>query len=76
MKNNSIYIDHKNVKQMEWWNKVASKLVSVRHYATIVETATGKPVGTILQIGGLFKNYVIKSNLRFIKNPVTMRIKD
>lgn len=76
MKNNSIFIDYRNKKQVEWWNKTARKLISVRNYSEIVETATNKPVGVIIRIGGLFKNYVIKNNLKFIKNPVTMTIKD
>lgn len=66
-----IWIDYKNAEQVAWWNNVAGKLVKVRRYDTIVETATGKPVGVIMNITGLFSGWVIKQNERFIKNPVT-----
>ena len=40
-------------------------------YNEIVETATGKPVGVLMNIKGLLSRYVIKQNEKFIKNPVT-----
>mgnify|MGYP003301850742 CR=1 FL=1 len=67
---NGIYIDLKNKEQVEWWNNTASKMVKVKHYDTIVETATNKPVGVLLALGGIRKNKVIKENHKFIKNPV------
>lgn len=71
MKENGIWISYENKEQVEWWNKVASKLVKVAYYNEIVETATGKPVGILIGIKGLLKDYVIKQNVKFIKNPVT-----
>lgn len=68
---NGIWIDYNNAEQVEWWNNVASKLVKVRRYDTIVKTATGKPVGVLMSITGLFSKWVIKQNEKFIKNPVT-----
>ena len=75
MKNNSIYIDLRNKEQVDWWINVASKTVKVVCYNDIVETATNKKVGVILMIKGLFKNKVIKENLKFINNPVTATFK-
>lgn len=71
MKQNGIFIDLRNEKQVEWWNHTAHKLVKVVKYETLVETATGKPVGYLVILKGLFKNYVIKKNKKFIKNAVT-----
>lgn len=71
MKQNGIWIDYSNKEQVAWWNNIASKLVRVRYYNEIVETATGKPVSVLISIGGLLKNWVIKKNAEFIKNPVT-----
>lgn len=75
MKTNSIFIDYRNKEQVKWWNEVASKLVRVCHYTEIVETATNKPVGILLRIGGLFQRKVMKDNLRFIDNPKKMIVK-
>ena len=75
MKNNSIWIDLRNKAHVDWWNNVASKMVKVICYDTIVETATDKPVGVIIMIKGLRKNKIIKENLKFISKPVTMTIK-
>ena len=71
MKQNGIWIDYSNKEQVAWWNNIACKLVRTKYYNEIVETATGKPVGILIGIGGLLKNYVIKKNCEFIKNPVT-----
>lgn len=71
MKENGIWIDYSNKDQVAWWNNVASKLVRVRYYNEIVETATGKPVGILISVGGLLRNWVIKENIKFIKDPVT-----
>lgn len=71
MKRNAIWIDYSNKEQVAWWNDIASKLVRVKYYNEIVETATGKPVGILIGIGGLLKSWVIKRNTSFIKNPVT-----
>lgn len=75
MKQNGIWIDYKNKEQVAWWNNFASKLVRVKYYNEIVETATGKPVGILIGLGGVLKNYVIKENVKFIDKPVTRVIK-
>jgi hypothetical protein len=74
MKNNGIYIDYNNLKQVNWWNNYASKLVKVVRYNEIVEAATNKPVGVLMQLKGLFADYVIAENDNFIKNPTKMVI--
>lgn len=71
MKHTGIWIDYSNKEQVAWWNNVASKLVRVVAYSTVVEAATNKPVGIMMNLAGLFKNYVIKENEKFIKDPVT-----
>lgn len=71
MKPTGIWIDYNNAEQVKWWNDVASKLVKVSHYNEIVETATGKPVGVLMNITGLFSRLVIKQNSKFVENPVT-----
>lgn len=74
MKRNAIFIDLRNVEHVKWWNKIASKLVKVVEYNSIVETATGKPIGYIFVIKGLFKNFIIKENISFLKDPKSMVI--
>ena len=76
MKETGIFIDFRNEEQVKWWNEKASKLVKVTGYRVIVETATNKPVGCLINFKGLFKNYVIKKNLKFIKNPVKKVFED
>lgn len=76
MKQNSIWIDYSNSEQIDWWNNTASKLVRVVRYDQIVETATGKPVGVLFMIEGLFKNYIIRENVkRFVDNSATVSLK-
>ena len=74
MKQNGIFIDYRNKEQVNWWNKIASKLTKASHYNEIVETATGKKVGVLIALKGPFKNYVIKKNKKFISKPKTMTI--
>lgn len=74
MKENAIWIDLRNKEQVRWWNKTAHKLIRVVAYDTIVETATNKPVGYLVAIKGLFKNYIIKKNKTFIKKPTVTTI--
>ena len=69
MKENSIFIDLRNKGQVEWFNKIASKLIRCTSYTSIVETETDKAVGYIVQFNSLFKNYVIKKNATFLKDP-------
>lgn len=75
MKQNSIWINLKNKEHVTWWNNVASKMVKVVRYDTIVETATNEPVGMLIKIKGWHKNKVIKENLKFISKPVTAKFK-
>ena len=49
-----IFIDYRNKEQVKWWNNVASKLVRIVHYDTIVETATNKPIGVVFAVDGFF----------------------
>ena len=67
---NSVFIDFRNPKHVKWWNDVASKLIRVVRYDTIVETATDKPVGCIFLIKGPLKNWVIKKNTTFLGDKV------
>ena len=69
MKENSIFIDLRNPEHVEWFNKTASKLIRCTRYTSIVETATDKTVGYIVQFKSLFKDYVIKKNAAFLKDP-------
>lgn len=73
-KNNSIFIDLRNNEQIKWWNEIGSKLVRVVNYTPIIETATNKEVGYIFAIKGIFKNLIIKENLKFLNNPKTVVI--
>lgn len=76
MKQNGIWIDLQNIEQVRWWNKVGHKLVKVVAYNTLVETATDKPVGYVVILKGLFKNYVIKKNNKFISGPTVRAVID
>lgn len=75
MKNNSIFIDLRNKEQVKWWNEIACKLVKVSYYTYIDETATGKHVGILLKLKGIRKNKIIKENLKFINNPIDIKIR-
>ena len=71
MKKYGIYIDLRNHKQVRWWN-MANLFVKAVDRDDVVETATGKAVGCIFVITGLFAKWVVSKNLSFIKNPVEM----
>lgn len=75
MKQNSIFIDLTNKEQVLWWNNIASKLVRVVGYQTIVETVTNQPRGVIIMLKGLRRGQVIRENMRFIIKPVVMTLK-
>ena len=64
---NSIFVDCRNAEHVKWWNNVASKLVGVVRYDTIIETATNKPVGYIFMLKGLLAPWVIKKNSKFLE---------
>ena len=68
MKLNSIYLDLSNSKQVEWWNSI-SKFVKVKHYTTMVETATNKTVGYIICPAGILARWIIKKAGSFHRNP-------
>lgn len=71
MKTTGIYIDLRNKDQVSWFTKIASKLVTVTDYQYIVETKTGNKIGILMNLSGLFRDFVINYNVKhFIKNPV------
>ena len=72
MKEISIFIELKNREQVNWWNNTARKLVKVVRYDTIVETATNKPIGVLINIKGALKSYVIMKNKSFLNRPKTV----
>ena len=76
MKISSIYIDYSNKEQVKWWNNFASGLVTVTVYNEIIEVATNKPVGRLICLKGVLRNYVINKNNTFLKDPRTVVIKD
>lgn len=69
MKENSIFVDLRNIEHVRWFNKTASKLIRCTRYTSIVETETDEIVGYIVQFKSLFKDYVIKKNAAFLKDP-------
>lgn len=71
MKRNAIYIDLNNIEQVRWFNKVASKLIKVVRYDSIVETATNETVGYVVAFKSLLSAYIIGKNKKFLDNPVT-----
>lgn len=74
MKESAIFIDFRNIEHVRWFNKTASKLIRCTSYQPIVETATNETVGYIVIFKSLFKNHIIKENLKFIKNPTKVII--
>lgn len=73
---NGIFIDLRKADQVEWWNKIGSKLVKVVRYDTIVETATNEPIGVMFAIKGVFADYVIKKNNSFLGNNLKRMVID
>ena len=65
MKHNVIFVDHNNRKQVNWWNRVASNLVTVEYRQTMYDTITGKPYRTRLHIKGPLAGYVATINATF-----------
>ena len=61
-----IYIDLNNKEQVEWFNKVASKLIKIDHYNEMIETSTNKVVGYCIAFTSLFTSYIIKKNNSFL----------
>lgn len=61
-----IYIDLNNKEQVEWFNKVANKLIKIDYYNEIIETSTNKVVGYCMTFTSLFESYIIKKNNSFL----------
>ena len=61
----TIWIDYNNRKQVDWWNKTASNMVSVIEYHEVVHSETNKPVGVIFVIKGIFSGSVVRQNKQF-----------
>lgn len=76
MKVNSVYLDHSNKEQINWWNKVGHMFVSVVSHSTVVETATNKPVGTLIKLKGPFAGFVIQKCNSFFKEPLSTMVID
>jgi hypothetical protein len=72
MKVYGAFIDLRNVKQVHWWN-VANLFVKAIDRTDVVDKATGRTVGCIFKITGLFAKYVASKNNTFIKNPVKVK---
>ena len=68
----AIFIDKRNKEQVKWWNNVARRLVRFELLDKIVVDETGKDVGYIFAVKGVLKNFVVKANRKFIKNPKTV----
>lgn len=73
MKLTAIWVDMRNEKMMEWYNKV-KKLAIMVNKQYIYEAATGKKVGFIAKPLGPFARTIIKQADQFIDNPVTVGI--
>lgn len=69
MKENSIFIDLRNIEHVRWFNRIGHKLIRCTRYTSIVETATNETIGYIVEFKSLFKKYVIKKNATFLKDP-------
>ena len=74
MKINGIFIDRKNLAQVNWWNRIGCKLVKVIHSDNVVETATGKTVGYLFALKGLMTQYVVNKINSFVKGPMTTAV--
>ena len=62
MKRNCMLIDLRNAKEVEWFNKKASKLVKCIKVDSIVENGTGKEIAVVLKPVGLFAKKIIKEH--------------
>lgn len=66
MRQNSIFIDFRNADQVNWWITKGSKKVKVKGFTNIVETATGKKIGIVINLKGLKSASVIRKNNKFL----------
>lgn len=72
MKTYGIYIDCRNRKQVDWWNKRAKKKVTVVDRNPIVETKTGRTIAWLFVIAGKLAKEIFDENDQFLENPVTV----
>ena len=69
MKQYGVFIDANNINQVLWWN-VVNRFIKAVDRVDVVENATGKSVGYMFKITGLFAKRIARKNLSFIRNPV------
>ena len=72
MKVYGAFIDLRNVKQVRWWN-IVNPFVKAIDRTDVVEKDTGKTVGCIFKITGLFAKHIASKNNTFIKNPLKVK---
>ena len=66
----AIFVNYSNKEHVKWWNKIArSRFVRFEFLDQVVEGNTGKPIGAVFAIKGLFKKLVVKKNNSFIQDP-------
>lgn len=69
----AIFVNYSNKEQVKWWNKIAlSRFVRFEFIDQVVEENTGKIIGAVFAIKGLFKKFVVKKNNSFIQDPETI----
>ena len=73
MKVHGVFIDLKNNKQVHWWN-IVNLFTKAVDRIDVVDTVTGKTVGCMFKITGLFAKRIASKNLSFIDNPVQIEI--
>lgn len=72
MKKYGVFIDLNNTNQVHWWN-AANRFIKAVDRIDVVDKATGKSVGCMFKITGLFAKHIASKNLSFIKNPVQIK---
>lgn len=72
MKKYGVFINSNNINQVLWWNVVSPYIKAVDR-VDVVDKATGKVVGCMFKITGLFAKRIASKNLKFIKNPVLVK---
>ena len=72
MKKYGVFINLNNINQVLWWNAVSPCIKAVDR-VDVVDKATGKMVGSMFKITGLFAKRIASKNLSFIKNPVEIK---
>lgn len=69
MKKYGVFIEVNNTNQVLYWNMV-NRYIKAVDRVDVVDAATGKLVGSMFKITGLFAKRIASKNLSFIKNPV------